>query len=1047
MNRLPSDQADRDRFTRDWTTNLAVVANAGSGKTTAISRRLAAMALTEAGGELLARTAVVAYTNKAADQIGRRAREEVLARIEESGGRDLAPLARLDRAFFGTIHRFCVVLARTHGSELGVHMNPTVIDEDNDDSPWDQFVEQDPMQFGSLAPAQIDAFLRHASLTDVFSLARRLSRSEATWLGRTPVPASIPAPDPAALEALLGAASKRRGDAAAKLEANKETARAWVRRFAGETGRLPIAKPEGKAAGVEDHYRRLFAPVREWLAQAGGALAAELSLRYLAWRQDHGLQTYADQVETARAILSDPAMLERIRGEGRRVILDEAQDTDPVQFSVLVEIARPPNSRIGTWPGRGGGGPAPGHFCMVGDAQQSIYASRADIGNFMAHVGAFERGDGGERLTFGVTFRAPRRVVRLLNETMPAAFGRGCDYNFDVPPADGGTARFLQVPYEPLEPGPSNAEGGAWRIQIVPAAVAGTKHVADRILENEVRQVAQLLSRGGPASVGAGVWGDICILAPRNAWLSIVRDEFEAAGLKTALQVRRSRNGDNPVYAWMCGLLAVACDPENLFEWVGVLREVFAVSDSLLAGTLRDAREIRWEEPESYPGPIRGALEVLGPFISRADSDGEALGRFASDLAAACGLAEKARLADPDGGLGDELSRLLAQSDELGLAGASPREWLRALLSSIEGQQAPSRPAPDAINMITSHSAKGLEWPVVIPVGLWREIGTRKESGLRIISGQGGGRRVVLDSAGVGADARLAKERELQRDHVRLLYVTLTRSKAALVIPWADSQAAEDNSFASFWKLDPARLDPLPAFASPAPVAGGGAAPDGAEGSPPAEPPREATGTLAPPFPRRLLPHELARAPDLARSALHESSLDEAAPVRDGADPMDYGVWWHRMLEFVPWRSDDAGVAAHGAESLAGAESGFQARGLEEWQRLLASEPWSVMRDPRWTALAEVGIFAPLGEEGWIDGVMDLVLHDPAAEEVWIVDWKTNRGLAGEDAPALLARLAAEYEGQLRAYGRSAAGFFPGCSLRLWVYSTVAGAWAEIRGT
>jgi len=145
-------------------------------------------------------------------------------------------------------------------------------------------------------------------------------------------------------------------------------------------------------------------------------LAAELSLRYRSWRFDRGIQTYADQIETALAVLGDTPMLERIRAEGWRVILDEAQDTDPKQFSVLVEIARPQGAPLRTWPWKGGVGPRPGHFCMVGDAQQGIYSTRVDIRNFQDHVAAFEAGNGGERLTFGVTFRAPRRVVRLPDE-------------------------------------------------------------------------------------------------------------------------------------------------------------------------------------------------------------------------------------------------------------------------------------------------------------------------------------------------------------------------------------------------------------------------------------------------------------------------------------------------------------------------------------------------------------------------------------------------------------------------------------------------------
>jgi ATP-dependent exoDNAse (exonuclease V) beta subunit len=247
---------------------------------------------------------------------------------------------------------------------------------------------------------------------------------------------------------------------------------------------------------------------------------------------------------------------------------------------------------------------------MVGDAQQGIYSSRADIRNFQDHVAAFGRGDCGECLTFGVTFRAPRRVVRLLNDSLPEAFGPLRPYNHGLAPEEGAAEPFLQARYEPLVPGPSNAEGGAWLLPLKPTAVSGTQQVGDRKLAGEARQIARLLAAGGPSAVGARDWGDICVLAPRRAWLPIIRGEFEAAGLATALQMRRNRNGDNPVYAWMCGLLAVACDPDNTFEWVGVLREVFGVSDAQIAQALRATGEFRWDEPADYPGEIRDALEV-----------------------------------------------------------------------------------------------------------------------------------------------------------------------------------------------------------------------------------------------------------------------------------------------------------------------------------------------------------------------------------------------------------------------------------------------------
>jgi ATP-dependent helicase/nuclease subunit A len=1042
----PTDQAARDRFTSEWGVNLAVAANAGSGKTTAISERLAAMAMSAEGAELLGRTAVVTYTKKAAAQIGQRARAVLLRRMAGAGSPDAAPLGRLDRAFFGTIHSFCLLLARRHGSTLGIHLNPALV-EDGEDACWEEFLEQDSMTFTSLGAPQIATFLRHASLEVIFELAKELDLATARRLGARLASAAAPAPPQAVLDQILAVAPARRGASAEALARNKETAREWLRKFSEESERLPIAVAEGKAAGIADLYRRLFAPLKGWLADAGAVLAAELSMRYRSWRFDRGIQTFADQIETASSLLDDSSMLERVRAEGWRVILDEAQDADPTQFKVLVEIARPPGASRGTWPGGAGIGPRAGHFCMVGDAQQGIYGSRADVRNFQDHVAAFAVGNGGEQLTFDVTFRAPRRVVRLLNRTLAGAFGPARAFNFGLPRADGAPPPFYQVPYEPLVPGPANAEGAAWMLPIAAAPVEGRRRVSDRRLAQEARQIARLLAAGGPGSVGAPSWGDICIVAPITAWLRIIRDEFEAAGLKTALQMRRNRNGDNPVYAWLSGLLAVVCDPENTFEWVGVLREVFAVSDSAIASALGDKGRLNWEEPGQYPGPVGAAIDVIRPYIDRAEAEGEYLGRFASELAAASGLAGIARLSDPEGGLGDELARLLARADELGVRGAGPRAWLRDLLESMDAFRASGRPARDAVNLITCYSAKGLEWPVVVPVGMWRRIKYREPRGLRNIPERGGPSRVVFDSEGVGAETRDSRGRELLREHVRLLYVTLTRARNALVIPWTAGGTHEKHSFAELWDLDPEALDPLPAT-PPLQPSSAAQKKAGARGPAPAEPvlaPEPGPASRALPFPRRILPHELALAPDMARAARHESSGGEPPPAKDGADPLEYGVWWHETLELMPWGGDPAAVEAHGAASMAkAAEMGFEARGRDEWERLLASEPWRLMRDSRWTRLAEVGIFAPLGPEGWIDGVIDLVLHDPSAREVWIVDWKTNRRGAGEDDAALLGRLAVDYERQLTAYGACASGFFRDCPVRLWVYSTVVAAWTGV---
>src|SRR5262245_43371161 len=108
MNR-PLDQDQRDRFVREIDCNFSVVASAGSGKTHAIIERILAIANSGRAREWLPQLAVVTFTNRAAEEMQQRAGHRLL----ESGA-SLDVTEAYNRAFFGTIHSFCLKLLRTY---------------------------------------------------------------------------------------------------------------------------------------------------------------------------------------------------------------------------------------------------------------------------------------------------------------------------------------------------------------------------------------------------------------------------------------------------------------------------------------------------------------------------------------------------------------------------------------------------------------------------------------------------------------------------------------------------------------------------------------------------------------------------------------------------------------------------------------------------------------------------------------------------------------------------------------------------------------------
>src|ERR1041385_6547034 len=161
----PADQPARRCFASELDRNFSVIASAGSGKTRAITDRIVGLAQHGRALEWLPQLVVVTYTNRAADEMQQRTRQQIL-----DAGVPIQVVEAFNRAFFGTIHSFCVKLLNSHGHYLGL---PATLDLITDDAElWEEFVQQQTTIGRSLNEENRRVLLRHMQVRHLMELAR-----------------------------------------------------------------------------------------------------------------------------------------------------------------------------------------------------------------------------------------------------------------------------------------------------------------------------------------------------------------------------------------------------------------------------------------------------------------------------------------------------------------------------------------------------------------------------------------------------------------------------------------------------------------------------------------------------------------------------------------------------------------------------------------------------------------------------------------------------------------------------------------------------------
>lgn len=467
-----ADQAARDRIADDLATTLFVEAGAGSGKTTALVGRVLALVL--GGHAELSSIAAITFTEKAGAELRDRIRESLELAAEsdpESERRERAQraLEQLDGAAIGTLHAFAQRLLTEHPVEVGLPPRVEVLDEVSSavafDARWSSFRDQ------LLADRSIErtVLLLFGAGVKPRALQTLAEAFDDNWdLVEERVPAT--ADDPPPLRVLLEPALStiRRVcmepclDPDDKLRLRLDEIAAWVATLdaiGDEVDLLeaigPQANPKppsfkvggkGKGASWPCDVKGLQSRVADAgaaLEAVSGAVSAASALRLASVirqftldsaqeRKAAGQLEFHDLLVLARALLRDPAHGPAVRStlhaRYERLLLDEFQDTDPIQIELAVRIAaaEPGSEAAGTaqWDQVE---VAPGHLFVVGDPKQSIYRfRRADISIFLRAKDRFEAEAGGA-VRLDANFRTVAPVIDWVNDTFAALMGEPND--------------------------------------------------------------------------------------------------------------------------------------------------------------------------------------------------------------------------------------------------------------------------------------------------------------------------------------------------------------------------------------------------------------------------------------------------------------------------------------------------------------------------------------------------------------------------------------------------------------------------------------------
>lgn len=517
-----------------------------------------------------------------------------------------------------------------------------------------------------------------------------------------------------------------------------------------------------EADGVTDPRLDVFARLRDHLHDPEDGLTARMRRR-----QQMGYDDLLRILRDALAAGPDCPLAHVLRATYAAALIDEFQDTDPVQYEIFKTVFAHPDSRL----------------FLIGDPKQAIYGFRG--GDLYTYLQARDEVAPSARFTLTRNFRSARELIEAVNSIFapPGAFG---EQQLGHPPSESGREpeRTLlrdghrdPTPFE-LVRFTGDHTGGA----------VASSSLETPITRDCAARIATLLADGRtmfqkPDQTLIPVTpGDIAVLTVTNSQAEALQQRLRLHGV--------------PAVIYKAGNIYASADAGNLCRLLGAMAEpnrVPRIKAALLTPhggmTVRDLLAAE-KDPDAAADLERrigdfaecgrlwrekGVVPALTLLLARLNS----LERLANDPACERRLTNLRHLTE-----------LLHQTERA--ARLAPDALLRELKRQIadpdtDDETCEQRMESDrrAVTLMTIHKSKGLQFPIVfVPYLITHDIRKGMEKGWAVHAPDAQGVMRLVLPVGDAARRRFEEQRlhETLAEHLRLLYVAVTRAENRCVL-------------------------------------------------------------------------------------------------------------------------------------------------------------------------------------------------------------------------------------------------------------------------